>query len=169
MGARDHRQRSEDETIRCAVLVVSDSRTEKTDESGRAALELFRKFGHESVDHTIVPNRATRLRKALREALAEADVVLTIGGTGPSARDLTVETVRGMIAKELPGFGELFRAKSVGEIGTAVILSRALLGVTKEGRIIACVPGSPKAVRLALEEILLQELKHLVWDVRRYR
>lgn len=166
MGARDHRHDSEKEKIRCAVLVVSDSRTEKTDESGRIAIELFRKFGHEAVDLEIIPNKPARLRKALR---VDADVVLTIGGTGASAKDLTVETVRPMLAKELPGFGELFRAKSVPEIGTSVILTRALLGVTKDGRIIACVPGSPSAVRLALEEILLQELKHLAWDVRRYR
>ncbi len=64
---------------------------------------------------------------------------------------------------------KLYAARSMEEIGTAAILSRALLGVTAQGGVIACTPGSPAAVRLALEGILMNEMKHLLWDVRRYR
>jgi molybdenum cofactor biosynthesis protein B len=67
----------------------------------------------------------------------------------------------------LPGFGELFRQFSQPDIGTACILSRAVLGITAEGKIVACIPGSISAVRTALEKILLKELPHLVWELRK--
>ena len=169
MGAKDHRTEAEGESIRCAVLVVSDTKTEATDTSGKEAVALIQKFGHQAVQCTFVPNDPAKIRRTLRTSLRDADVVVTIGGTGPSTRDVTIETVRPLFAKELPGFGELFRGRSVSQIGTAVILTRAALGITAKGRVVACVPGSTAAVRLALEEILLQELKHLVWDARRYR
>ena len=170
MGAHDHREAAGAEKPgRCAILTVSDSRTPETDESGRLALGIFAKFGHEVVEHRIVPNQQGEIRGAIQTAMKKADVVVSIGGTGASAKDLTIETVRPLLEKELPGFGELFRARSVEEIGTAAILSRAMLGVTAQGGVIACTPGSPAAVRLALEGILMNEMKHLLWDVRRYR
>ena len=154
---------------KCAVLTVTDSRTVDEDESGRLAMEILQKFGHEAVAHHIVPNDKGKLKSALKDALKLADLVLTIGGTGPSAKDSTVEVVRGFVDKEMPGFGELFRAESAKEIGTAAILSRALLGITDDGRVLVCTPGSPAAVRLALEGILMNEMKHLLREVRRYR
>lgn len=166
MAAKDHRKSSGAAPVRCAIVVVSDSRTEKTDTSGRRAEAILRRGGHEVVSRRLVPNDPARIRRALD---AKADCVLTIGGTGPSRRDVTIETVRPLLAKELPGFGELFRARSVREIGTAAILTRALLGVTARGTVVACTPGSENAVRLALEKILVPELRHLVWDVGRYR
>jgi molybdenum cofactor biosynthesis protein B len=71
------------------------------------------------------------------------------------------------VDRELPGFGELFRAMSAQEIGTAAILSRAMLGVTERGRVVVCLPGSPGAARLALERILMNELKHLLGELRK--
>ncbi len=155
--------------MRCAVVVVSDTRTEETDVSGRCAIELLRKHGHEVVSRSIVPNRPGRIRRALKHALGEADLVLTVGGTGPGPKDITIETVRPLLAKELPGFGEIFRARSVREIGTAVVLTRAILGVEGKGRVVVCVPGSEAAVRLALEEVLLPELSHLAGEARGIR
>ena len=105
---------------------------------------------------------------AAEGALKEADVVLTIGGTGVSRKDISVESVRPLLDKELPGFGEMFRSLSVKEIGTAAILSRAVLGVTSKGKIVLSLPGSENAVRLGLEGILMNELKHLLWELRRY-
>ena len=84
-----------------------------------------------------------------------------------SRRDVTVEAVRSLIEKELPGFGELFRALSVKEIGTAAILSRAMLGTTSDRKIVAVTPGSPAAVQLALKEILIPQLKHLLRELRK--
>jgi molybdenum cofactor biosynthesis protein B len=169
MGTKWHKQQADKETPgRCAVLTVTDSRTRDTDVSGKAAAELFRKAGHRVVLHEIIPNDKKKLGAALVTALRDADVVVTIGGTGISRKDLSVDVVRKLIHKELPGFGELFRAFSMKDIGTATILSRALLGVTKESRIVLALPGSESAVRLGLEGILLPELKHLLWELRRY-
>jgi molybdenum cofactor biosynthesis protein B len=169
MGAHDHRQKAKSEARgRCAVLTVSDSKTADTDTSGKAAAEILRAAGHEVIRHEFVPNDLVRVRSAVEAALAEADLVVTVGGTGASRRDLSVEAVQPLIAKELPGFGELFRARSVPQIGTAAILSRALLGVTASGRIVTALPGSEGAVRLALGEILVPELPHLLWELRRY-
>ena len=170
MGAKDHHEAaSKDEIVaRVAILTVTDSRTRETDTSGRGAFELFRKFGHTVVEHEVVPNDRKKVAARAKAALKDADLVVTIGGTGISRKDVSVDAVRPLIEKELPGFGELFRAFSVKDIGTATILSRVLLGVTKEGKLVAALPGSEAAVRLGLEGILLHELKHLLWELRRY-
>ena len=169
MGAKDHKEHAEKESrARCAILTVTDSKTRETDTSGHRAFEILQKFGHTVVLHEIVPNDRKKLADAIERGLKEADLVLTVGGTGPSRRDLSVETVRAFVDKELPGFGEMFRALSVKEIGTAAILSRALLGVSSAGKILVALPGSEGAVRLALEDILVNEIKHLLWELRRY-
>ena len=169
MGAHDHRQHAEKEaSARVVILTVTDSKTRETDTSGMKAFEILQKFGHSVIGHEIIPNERKKITDALEKALKEADLVITIGGTGASKKDLSVEAVRPLLAKELPGFGELFRTLSVKEIGTAAILSRAILGVTVAGKIVAALPGSEGAVRLALEDILMNELKHLLWELRRY-
>jgi molybdenum cofactor biosynthesis protein B len=169
MGAKDHRESSEKEgAARCAILTVTDSKTLETDTSGKAAFEIFQKFGHTVVLHKIIPNNAKKITSAAEGALKEADLVLTIGGTGVSRKDISVESVRRLLAKELPGFGEMFRSLSVKEIGTAAMLSRAVLGITSKGKIVLSLPGSENAVRLGLEGILMNELKHLLWELRRY-
>ncbi len=169
MGAKDHKEHAEKEAFaRCAILTVTDTKTRETDTSGRRAFEILQKFGHTVVLHEIVPNDRKKLAEAIGKALKEGDLVLTVGGTGASRRDLSVETVRGFIEKELPGFGELFRSLSAKEIGTAAILSRAVLGVSDSGKILLALPGSEGAVRLALEEVLMNGLKQLLWELRRY-
>lgn len=169
MGAHDHREHAEREAAaRAAILTVSDTKTPETDTSGKRAFEILQKFGHSVVEHVLVPNDRKKITDALERALKQADLAITIGGTGASRRDVSVEAVRPLLAKELPGFGELFRSLSAKEIGTAALLSRAVLGVTGEGKIVAALPGSEAAVRLALEDILMNELKHLLWELRRY-
>jgi molybdenum cofactor biosynthesis protein B len=169
MGANDHREHAVKEgSARVAILTVTDTKTRETDTSGRRAFEILQKFGHTVVLHEIVPNERKAIASAAERALKDADVLITIGGTGASRRDGSVEALRPLIDKELPGFGELFRALSVKEIGTATILSRALLGITAAGKAVVCLPGSEGAVRLALEDILVNELKHLLWELRRY-
>lgn len=167
MGAHDHKEKAKKEAVaRCAVLTVSDTKTAETDVSGRVAAELLAGAGHEVALRAVVPNAA--VSTSVTQALEGHDLVLTVGGTGPSRKDASVEAVRPHVEKELPGFGELFRAMSLKEIGTATILSRALLGVTAAGKVVVCLPGSEGAVRLALRDILLPELKHLLWELRRY-
>jgi molybdenum cofactor biosynthesis protein B len=169
MGLEEHRQHSEKMPgARCAIVSISDSRTKETDESGRTARELFEAAGHVISFYRIVPNEPQAIAETLRQLVGSSiDLILTIGGTGISKKDGTVEAVQPFIARPLPGFGELFRQYSLPDIGTATILSRAMMGITPEGKLIVCIPGSISAARTALEKILLKELGHLVWELRK--
>jgi molybdopterin adenylyltransferase len=106
----------------------------------------------------------------LQELLADAgvDAVITTGGTGISARDTTYEVVSRRIDKKLDGFGELFRVLSYEEIGAAAMLSRAVAGASGS-KFLACLPGSSNAVRLAVEKLLVPEISHLVFELRKHR
>jgi len=169
MGTKDHRESASTEGFaRCGILTVTDTKTRETDTSGKAAFEIFQKFGHTVVTHEIIPNEKKKITAAAERALKQADLVVTIGGTGASRKDISVEAMRPLIKKELPGFGEMFRSMSVKEIGTAAMMSRAVLGITAAGKIVMSLPGSENAVRLGLEGILMNELKHLLWELRRY-
>lgn len=153
---------------RCAIVTISDSRTKETDDSGRLARDLLEGAGHSIAYYGIVPNDPGLIRETLGACLgASVDTIITIGGTGVSARDRTLETAREFFDRELPGFGELFRYWSLAEIGSAVILTRASMGISKGGKVIACLPGSKAAIRLAMEKILLKELGHLLAELRR--
>ena len=169
MGHHEHKKAAQELSIRCAILVVSDRHRDEKNTSGPAAEALLKEAGHEISASVVVGNDPTRIQAAAEEALVGVDFLLTIGGTGPSSKDQTIETIRPLLSRELPGFGESFRRKSESQIGTAAILTRALLGVTPGGRAVASLPGSEAAVRLGLSEVLLPELKHLIWDLGRYK
>lgn len=169
-GTRAHRAEGDAlPSIRCAVVTVSDSRSEATDESGALIQELLRNAGHRVATYALLPNDETRVREHTRELLARDDVdaVLLTGGTGLGSRDRTVEAVRPLLEKELPGFGELFRVISYqDQIGAAAILSRALAGGAR-GKLVVSMPGAKAAVELALTRILLPELRHAIRELRR--
>ena len=167
MGASDHKEGAKREVGRIALLTVSDTRTASNDVSGDLAASLLSAAGHEVKLRRIVPNELSKIGGALRDALESADLALTLGGTGISKRDLSVDAARTFIETELPGFGELFRSMSAADIGTATILSRALLGMTLTRKLIGCLPGSEGAVRLAVEKILVPELPHLLRELRK--
>lgn len=154
--------------MRCYVLTVSDSRTEDTDSSGRAIVELLRAAGHDVVGRTIVKDDPDQVRNTIERQLANPDVqvVITTGGTGITSRDGTYEAVSGLLHKRLDGFGELFRMLSYEQIGSSAMMSRACAGLVG-GRIVVSLPGSEGAVRLAMEELLLPELGHLVREASR--
>ncbi len=154
--------------VRCAVITVSDTRTLETDRSGSLVVELLEGAGHQVVGRVLVPDEPRRIRHAVGEWLhgGTADAVLVTGGTGISPRDRTYETVRALFARELPGFGELFRMLSYQEIGPAAMLSRATAGVVGH-TVIFVLPGSTGAVRLALQKLILPELGHLIGLVRK--
>jgi len=148
--------------VRVAVITVSDTRTPADDESGALLCDLLRRAGHEASAPVLVRDDRDAIVKALEAALASpAQAVVLNGGTGISPRDVTLEAVRPLLDKELPGFGELFRARSFLTIGSAAMLSRALAGVARR-KVVVALPGSPAAVRLAMEELLLPELPHMV-------
>ena len=154
-------------SIECAVITVSDSRTELTDKSGALIQSMLQEAGHEVVGYRLVKNDAQQITQALTHMLAgRARFVMLTGGTGPGTRDITVETVQSLLEKELTGFGELFRILSYEEIGAATILSRATAGRIGN-KFVVCCPGSSGAVRLALSEILIPELAHILREMNR--
>lgn len=153
------------ERLGCAVITVSDTRTPENDSGGALLAELLGGAGHRLVSREIVRDDVAEIRAAAERALARADchAVLLTGGTGTSPRDVTPEAVRPLLERELPGFGELFRMLSFQEIGPAAMLSRAFAG-SRGGKALFGLPGSPAAVRLALERLVLPELGHVVGE-----
>ena len=164
-----HRE-SAPEKVRVAVLTISDTRSPETDTGGDAVQEALEEAGHEVVSRTIVRDEASLIRTALVDALARADVdaVVTSGGTGISARDTTYEVVDRMVEKRLDGFGEIFRMLSYEEIGAAAIMSRAVAGAVGT-KFVASLPGSRNAVRLAMEKLLVPEIAHVVFELRKHQ
>jgi len=164
-----HRE-SAPEKVRVAVLTISDTRTSETDTGGDTVQESLEGAGHEVVVRTIVRDDAALIRTALVDALARGDVdaVVTSGGTGISARDTTYEVMDRMIEKRLDGFGEIFRMLSYEEIGAAAILSRAVAGAVGT-KFVASLPGSRNAVRLAMEKLIVPEIAHVVFELRKHQ
>ncbi len=153
--------------VPCAVLVISDSRTEKTDRSGRVAERLITDGGHSVVHNGLVRNEPDMIRAEVSSAIeAGARFVFCTGGTGLGVRDITVDTVTPMLDKVLEGYGEWFRRASWDQIGAASILSRAVAGRLGNA-LVVCGPGSPAAVELALGELLVPELRHFIREVSR--
>jgi molybdenum cofactor biosynthesis protein B len=164
-----HRE-SAPETVRVAVLTISDTRTRETDTGGDIAEEILSGAGQEIVARQIVRDEVSGIRANLVDLLAnpEVDAVITTGGTGISGRDTTYEVVERMIEKRLDGFGEIFRMLSYEEIGAAAIMSRAIAGAVGT-KLVASLPGSRNAVRLAVEKLLVPELAHIVFELRKHQ
>ncbi len=164
--------------VRFGIVVVSDRIFEgrAKDYSGeKVAKKLIEEHGYTITYYTIIPNRKAEIRKAVERALKEnARVVLFIGGTGLGPKDVTVDVVESLVEKKIPGFGELFRYLTFIKEGTKAWLTRAMAGTYKNTILIA-IPGSSSAVELALKEIILPEICHVVnviegvshWDEKR--
>jgi len=167
MGYQEHKHKAP-QTVTCAVLTISDSRTEQDDESGGLIKQRLSENGHRVVFYSILKNDAEAIKKKIDELLRqeELQVIITSGGTGVSHRDITVDTIEPILEKKLEGFGELFRLLTYQEIGTGSIMSRAIAGVAK-GKVILCLPGSLGAAKLATERIILPEIGHLVREATR--
>ena len=154
------------------VVTVSTSRFGKmkdgrkfTDESGDVAVREVESAGHEMSRRTVISDDAIMIRKEVKTFISgRDDILIMTGGTGVSGRDVTIETVRPFFQKELDGFGELLRRLSYDEIGSAAILTRATMGISK-GKLIICLPGSPGAVQTAMKAAL-GELPHAVYIAR---
>jgi molybdenum cofactor biosynthesis protein B len=154
------------DSVRCAVLTVSDTRSADSDTSGTLIRETLKFSGHSVVDYRIVPDEPDQIREILEVWIGRDDVqvVLSNGGTGIAARDTTYDAISSMLDKRIDGFGELFRMLSWQEIGAAAMLSRAIAGVAGQTLIVA-MPGSTNAVRLALTKLIVPELGHLVYEI----
>ena len=158
----DHRSRATGHMVSCAVVTLSDSRGEADDRSGAYLREAVHAAGHRLAGYRLIRDEPDQLRAAI-DALERlrAQVILCSGGTGIAPRDRTVDTLRDLWERQLPGFGELFRQLSFAEIGPAAMLSRADAGLLRH-MVIFALPGSTPAVRLAWERLIAPELAHLV-------
>lgn len=161
----DHREQASDRRANYAVLTVSDSRTHRTDGGGKIIVRRLESAGHHLVTRGLVPDDPDRVDSVLRSWLSDhaPDLIITTGGTGISSRDNTIEVVDRLLDKRLDGFGELFRVLSWSKVGSAAMLSRAVGGLAGETLIFA-LPGSPDAVRLAMDKLIVPELSHLLWE-----
>jgi molybdenum cofactor biosynthesis protein B len=166
MAHAKHHDARDTSTVRAVVVTVSDTRTLEDDVGGSLVAELLTGAGHLVERRVIVRDDAGEIRRAVQGAIdAGAEVVVTTGGTGISPRDVTYEAVASLLDKTLEGFGEAFRRLSWDEIGARAVLSRAIAGVSRETLVIA-LPGSPKAVHLAMNAIVLPLVGHAVGLLR---
>lgn len=148
--------------IACGILTVSDTRTPENDTSGRLIRDLLEAAGHPIASYAIVRDEPVAIRTAVMRAVEQPGLraLIVSGGTGITNRDVTVESVAELWTRQLPGFGETFRALSFAEIGPAALLSRATAGVIG-GAFVALLPGSSAGCRLAVERLILPVLGHV--------
>ncbi len=166
-SVQQHRSAAPDQ-IRCAVITVSDTRTTETDRSGGLIQQSLTKAGHEVVHYQIVKDEPEEIDVVLDVLIErdDCDAVIFNGGTGIARRDTTYDTVSRRLDKRLDGFGELFRSLSYQEIGAAAMLSRATAGVVS-GTVVFLTPGSSNAVALAMDKLILPEIAHVVFEMRK--
>ena len=144
-----------------AVITVSTSRTVDTDTSGKTITGLLEEKSIPVRHYAIVPDRIDAIRNELFIALKKANCIVINGGTGLTYDDCTIEAVLPLLEKRIDGFGEFFRVKSIQQIGTASMLSRAVAGII-DRKAIFCIPGSTPAVTLATTELILPEIAHII-------
>ncbi|VVB97040.1 Molybdopterin adenylyltransferase [uncultured archaeon] len=158
-----------------AILTISTSRFEKygktdrperaEDASGKLIWGMAQVQGSRVVHYELIPDNIDTIRESIKNCLySEADVIISTGGTGLSPDDVTIEAVSPFIEKDMPGFGELLRHKIIEQVGNSVMLTRAVAGIAR-GKVIFCLPGSPNAVKLALE-LILPEMGHVLKHVK---
>ncbi len=153
-------------TVSCAVLTVSDTRTPDTDTSGQLMKAQLVAAAHSVADYQLVRDEPDRIAAEINRLAERADIqaILLNGGTGIASRDTTYDAIAPLLTKELPGFGEIFRQLSYAEVGSRAIASRAIAGIythADKSTLIFSVPGSSKAVKLAMESLIIPELVHL--------
>jgi molybdenum cofactor biosynthesis protein B len=163
-----HHAQAQSIQARCAIVTLSDTRNERTDTSGQRIRELLEAEKHAVAHYAIIKDDAQTLSVLLDRQLADdgVDVILTNGGTGISRRDSTIAVVESKLTIPLPGFGELFRMLSWEQIGSGAMLSRAAGGVAGE-KLLFAMPGSTKAVDLAMSKLILPEIRHLLGELRK--
>ena len=172
MAHDQHVRAAKDVVARCGVITLSDTRTPDSDASGRMIRTMLTDVGHLVARYELIPDDPGRLTPLLAELLADGDVdaIVTNGGTGVARRDQTVDVVERTITQPLPGFGELFRMLSWEQVGAAAMLSRAVGGIAHDasgrGKPIFALPGSTKAVELAMSKLVLPVVRHILWELR---
>ncbi len=151
--------------VACGIVTVSDTRREADDTSGRRIRALLEAAGHRVAFYRIVRDEPAEIAALVQAAPAEIEVLICNGGTGVARRDTTYEAITALLDKEITGFGELFRMLSWEQVGAAAMLSRATAGIAGR-RVIFSLPGSTKAVELAMTQLIVPQLGHVVGLVR---
>lgn len=170
MPAEEHKEIAKSQgAVPVAVVTVSDTRTPDTDYSGAIIKDKLTSAGHTIADYRIVKDEPDQIGVLLDDLTAPdhpCKIIIFNGGTGIAPRDTTYDALVGKLEKIMPGFGEIFRLLSYQEIGASAMLSRATAG-TYRGRVIFSTPGSPNAVTLAMDKLILPEVQHLAWEIMR--
>jgi len=166
VSVAEHKERH-GKSAGCFVVTVSDTRDEMTDQSGQLIKALLAEKGHQLAGYRIVKDEPFEIEALLKDALGRdpVDAIIVNGGTGISPRDGTYEVVSRLLEKRLDGFGEIFRFLSYQDIGSAAIMSRAVAGVARE-KVVISLPGSRAAVDLAMRQLVLPELEHMISQLR---
>lgn len=160
------------EHLRWAVVTISDSRTAQNDDSGDLLVDRLRAAGHTVLEQLIIPDDIAEIRGTINMLARdpELDAIITNGGTGPSARDVSIEAVAPLVGKVLPGFGELFRHFSYEQVGAAAYLSRsqaATIPAPDANKLLYQLPGSPDACELAITDLILPVAGHFFSQANR--
>jgi molybdenum cofactor biosynthesis protein B len=168
MSYQQHQADAKSISARCGIVTLSDTRKMDDDVGGKRIAGLLSEAGHVVGEYRLIPDDAEGLRNLITDWLGRADLdaILTTGGTGISRRDQAVDAIEKLIDSPLPGFGELFRMLSWEQVGSGALLSRAAAGIAK-GKPIFAMPGSVKAVELAMTKLILPELRHILFELRK--
>ncbi|NWF69821.1 MAG: MogA/MoaB family molybdenum cofactor biosynthesis protein [Chloroflexi bacterium] len=168
MGAEEHRALAGRGPVTVAIVTVSDTRTPETDANRQYIEARMAELGHVVAAYRLIKDEPDQVAAALRELadMPGVQIVLFNGGTGIAPRDTTYDVISKLLEKTLPGFGELFRMLSYEEVGAAAMFSRATAGVYRS-TLIFSMPGSPNAVQVALEKLIIPEINHLAWEIAR--
>ncbi len=168
MGAQDHREQAGNRPVTLAIVTVSDTRTPETDVNKTYLEARLAELGHTVAAYRLIRDEPDQVLAVLKELAADkrVQVILFNGGTGIARRDTTYDVLSRQLEKTLVGFGELFRMLSYAEVGAAAMLSRATAGVYRD-TLVFSMPGSPNAVQVAMEKLILPELSHLAWELTR--
>ena len=152
--------------ISAAIVTVSSTRNKENDSSGATISTLLKDYGIPIKYYVVVPDQIDAIRNELYTAMKITNCIIFNGGTGLTHDDCTIEAIAPLLEKKIDGFGEFFRMKSLQEIGTSAMLSRAIAGVISE-KAIFCIPGSTPAVTLATRELILPEIGHILSHANR--
>ena len=166
MAVHEHKKKTA-KSLGIMVVTVSDTRDEITDLSGQLIKEMLAEAGHRTVGYQIVKDEPSEIVDLLQQTLGREDleVIILNGGTGIAPRDGTYEVVDRLLQKRLDGFGEIFRYLSYQDIGSAAIMSRACAGIAGD-KVMISLPGSRGAVQLAMGQLILPEIGHIVSQLR---
>ena len=166
-SVQQHRSEAE-ASLSIGVVTVSDTRSLVDDSGGALVIELLESAGHRIGGREIVKDDRDAIIGAMLELAGNprVDAIISTGGTGIARRDVTYEAVSSVMDRQIDGFGELFRMLSYEQIGSAAMLSRATAGAIGTTAVFS-LPGSRNAIRLAMERLILPEIEHVVFEIRK--